>query len=132
MGAKVAAVVFMFVLAAPTWEQNAPGPTGMFCGGNQMVQYAHPVRATKLSGAVFDVLGAPLPGARVQVQIRGEETLLVDMTADNSGRFRLPKLRPGHYWLGVSADGFNLHVWDLRIVRLGWMKMLRPKLTIGT
>jgi hypothetical protein len=62
----------------------------------------------------------------------GQDTLVVDITADENGRFRLPKLAQGAYWLGISKYGFQLHVWDLRIVRFGWSKDLKPKLSVGT
>lgn len=52
--------------------------------------------------------------------------------ADENGRFRLPKLAPGAYWPGISKYGFQLHVWDLRIVRLGWSRDLKPKLSVLT
>ncbi len=65
------------------------------------------------------------------MQGQGSDVLVVDMTADEDGRFRLPKLNPGAYWLGISSYGFQLHVWDLRIVRFGWSKELKPKLSLG-
>ena len=104
----------------------------MYCGGNQIVQYSDPIRARNLAGTVFDQSGATIAAARIQVQRQGSEALILDITADENGRFRLPKLEPGTYWLGISIYGFNLHVWDLRIVRFGWTKKLNPKLSVGT
>ena len=97
-----------------------------------MIQVSRPIRAAHVKGAVFDLSGANIPGARIQVQIQGSEALLVDINADENGRFKLPKLQPGVYWLGISSPGFNLHVWDLRIVRFGGTENLSPKLTVGT
>ncbi len=44
---------------------------------------------------VLDQSGAKIPGARIQMQIQGSESLLVDITADENGRFRLPKVQRG-------------------------------------
>jgi len=105
---------------------------GMYCGGNQIIQLSHPIRAANVMGTVLNQSGATIPGARIQLQIQGSDSLLVDITADEIGRFRLPRMQQGAYWLGISAPGFNLHVWDLRIVRFGGTKKLSPKLTLGT
>lgn len=104
----------------------------MYCGGNEIIQYSRRLRARSLRGTVFDRSGATVAAARVQVQRQGSDALVVDITADENGRFRLPKLEPGAYWLGISKYGFQLHVWDLRIVRLGWSKDLKSKLSVGT
>jgi len=104
----------------------------MYCGGNQIVQYSHPIRATSLRGTVFDQSSATVAAARIQVQRQGSDTLVLDIIADENGRFYLPKLEPGAYWLGISKYGFQLHVWDLRVVRFGWPKDLKPKLSVGT
>jgi hypothetical protein len=104
----------------------------MYCGGNETIQYSLRIRARSLKGTVFDLSGATVAAARIQVQRQGSGVLLVDIAADDSGRFRLPKLEPGNYWLGISKVGFQLHVWDLRIVRFGRSKELKPKLSVGT
>ena len=97
-----------------------------------MIQYSRHIRARKLGGAVFDQSGATVPAARIHVQRQGSDGLVVDITADANGRFASPKREPSAYWLGISKYGFQLHVWDLRIVRLGWSKNLTPKLSVGT
>ena len=104
----------------------------MYCGGNEIIQYSRRIRARSLSGTVFDQSGETIPAARIQVQRQGSDGLVVDITADENGRFRLPMLEPGAYWLGISKYGFQLHVWNLRVVRLGWPKDLKPKLSVGT
>jgi hypothetical protein len=104
----------------------------MYCGGNEIIQYSRHIRARSLKGTVFDQLGATVAEARIQVQRQGSDALVVDITADGNGQFRLPKLEPGAYWLGISKYGFQLHVWDLRIVRIGWLKVLKSKLSVGT
>jgi hypothetical protein len=118
--------------SAVAHAQDATGPKGMYCGGNELVQYSEPIRAARLAGTVFDQVGGKIPHARVQVQVQGSESLLVDITADEKGRFRLPTLRKATYWLGISSPGFKLHVWTLRIVSLGGTKKLNPKLSVGT
>jgi len=125
-------LVVILLSSGPAWAQSGPGPKGMYCGGNQIIQLSRPIRAANVMGTVLDQSGATIPGARIQLQIQGSESLLVDITADENGRFRLPKVQRGAYWLGISTPGFNLHVWDLRIVRFGRTKKLSPKLTVGT
>jgi hypothetical protein len=125
--------MFSLLLASQAvWAQGPPGPKGMYCGGNEMIQYSRCIRARSVRGTVFDLSGATVAAARIQVQRQGSDALVVDITTDESGRFRLPKLEPGAYWLGISKYGFQLHVWDLRIVRLGRAKDLQPKLSVGT
>ncbi len=104
----------------------------MYSGGNEIVRFASPIRAAALAGTVLDPMGVTIPGARIQVQKQGADAIVVDITADDQGRFRLSTLRPGAYWLGISRAGFNLHVWDLRIVRFGGTKNLRAEISLGT
>ena len=104
----------------------------MYNGGNERVQYARPIRAASLSGTVADITGVPVPGARVQVQAQGQKVLIVDIKAGERGGFRLPQLRRGNYWIGISAYGFDLHVWELHIVRFGGSKKLNARLHVGT
>jgi len=109
--------------------QDEPRPQGMYCGGNQMVPEGA-VRASKARGVILfgdDVM----PNARIQVQVKGKRDILVQVQADFSGRFKLPTLRPGDYWLGVSAPGFNLHYWDLTVTRRSGTKALRVALSLG-
>ena len=54
-----------------------------------------PNSGTNVMGTVLDQSGAKIPGARLQMQIQGSESLLVDITADENGRFRLPKVQRG-------------------------------------
>jgi hypothetical protein len=69
----------------------------MYCGGNEIIQYSRHIRARSLRGAVFDQSGATVAAARIQVQRQGSDALVVDITADENGRFRLPKLEAGAY-----------------------------------
>lgn len=99
----------------------------MYCGGNEMIVAPEPIRSAKVTGTVLDPTGLELPGARIQLQVQGSNSILLDITADEKGRFHLPKLQPAAYWLGISRAGFNLHVWDLRITRSGGTVRLRSK-----
>jgi hypothetical protein len=60
-----------------------------------MIQLSRPIRAANVMGTVLDQSGAKIPGARIKLQIQGSESLLVDITADENGRFRLPKVQRG-------------------------------------
>lgn len=128
------AVITLLLASQTAWAQLPPGPKGMYCGGNEIIQYSRRIRARSLSGTVFDQSGETIPAARIQVQRQGSDGLLVDITADENGRFRLSRLEPGSYWLGISKSkyGFQLHVWDVRVVHVGWLKDLKPKLSVGT
>jgi hypothetical protein len=107
-------------------------PVGLFCGGNQM-RFEGTLTASRASGTVlFYDSRDVIPGASVQVQIKGHTEVLLDLKADAHGRFKVPKLHPGTCWLGVSSLGFNLHYWDLTIARNGGPKTIRVELSLGT
>ena|SRR5690348_4425467 len=128
--------VFRFVVLCPlalfAVRAGEKGPVGMYCGGNQIVQMEEIVRASKLSGVVLDPSGAAIPHATVQVQEHGSTHMAVDAKADDNGQFVLPKLKAGRYWLGVSSQGFNLHVWDIEIKPRAGLKRLPVHLSLGT
>ena len=90
------------------------------------------IRASRLKGVVLDSKGAAIPHATVQVQAFGSSQTIVDTKADQQGQFSLPKLKPGHYWLGVSSYGFNLHIWDIEIKPRTGLKRLSITLSVGT
>jgi hypothetical protein len=128
-----AALTFLVATVAFAQSQPSAKPIGMYNGGNETVTYARSIRATGVSGTVVDsVESTSIPRARVQVQIQGSGSILVDVTADARGRFRLPKLNTGTYWLGISASGFDISIWSLHIVRVGLRKKLVARLHIGT
>jgi len=103
----------------------------MYCGGNQLVDMGL-LRAESVSGSVADPAGSAIPRARIQVQIQGDERILHDIVANEKGKFHLMSLRPGVYWLGISSPGFNLHFWELRVLRDAGAKTMRVKLSLGT
>lgn len=121
------AVLVAAVATCQSWER----PRDMYCGGNQLVDMGE-LRAESLSGVVVDPTGAEISLARVQVQLRGSDKLLHDFQANGKGRFALPELRPGTYWLGVSSPGFNLHFWRLQIAHGARHKTLKVELSLGT
>ena len=106
-------------------------PRGMYCGGNQLV-YAGSLRGAHVTGIILDPSGAAIRRARIQVQIQGSDKILQDFEADEEGRFRLPRLPSGSYWLGISSPGFNLHYWELKIVHRTRTTKLRVGLSLGT
>ena len=103
----------------------------MYCGGNQLIDTGS-LSADRVTGTVVDLAGTAVPGAKIQVQVQGSEKILREIRATEQGTFRLPKLRPGVYWLGISSLGFNLHYWELRIVRREGPKAIRVELSLGT
>jgi hypothetical protein len=128
---KTYVVITILVGSGIAGAQDASAPQGMYCGGNEMIVSAEPIRAAKVTGTVLDPTGLELPNARIQLQLKGSNSILLDITADAKGRFHLPKLQTAAYWLGISRAGFNLHVWDLRITRSGGTVRLKAKLTFG-
>jgi hypothetical protein len=118
-----------FLLAAGLQAQTPDHPTGLYNGGNELRRMGR-LRASGIEGTVEAEGGGEIPRASVQVQ--GSKKILVDMWADDHGRFRLLLLQPGTYWLGISAGGFNLHIWELKIVRSLRVVKLRAVLSLGT
>jgi protocatechuate 3,4-dioxygenase beta subunit len=90
--------VFLAILLPPGLAQQAPPRTAVL----------PPEFGTgAISGRVFDAsVGAPLPGA--QVDLSGQSTLNVRRvtTTDLSGAFVFDRLPPGDYILGASRAGY--------------------------
>ena len=106
-------------------------PHGMYCGGNMLI-YEGKLTASTVSITVVDPAGYHVWNARVQVQMIGRNDIIFDREANAHGRLKLRRLRPGEYWLGVSARGFNLHYWHLSKSWSQPDKALRVVLTLGT
>ena len=113
------------------WAQLPRLPRGMYCGGNQLV-HAGSLTDAHVTGVIVDPSGAAIPRARIQIQIQGSDKILRDVEADEKGRFRLPHLPKGDYWLGISRPGFNLHYWELNIAHRVRTTKLRVELSLGT
>jgi hypothetical protein len=103
----------------------------MYCGGNQLIPEGG-LEASRIEGLVTDGHDGVFPNAQIQVQAKGRTDILLERIADQKGQFKLPALRPGQYWLGVSIRGFNLHYWDLTVKRGSGAKVLQVTLTPGT
>ncbi|MGO9097395.1 MAG: carboxypeptidase-like regulatory domain-containing protein [Bryobacteraceae bacterium] len=127
----ILAVGFLLAAASASKAQRPAHPTGMYCGESEVKEMGS-LRASGIEGTVVDPAGEEIPRARVKVQVQGSKKLLVDIWADYHRRFRLLLLQPGTYWLGVSAPGFNLHIWELKIVRSLGVVKLRAVLSLGT
>jgi len=107
-------------------------PSGMYCGGNQLIDEGR-VTAKVITGIVVDPAGGEIAAARVQIQRVGRDGVLKEVASDDLGRFRVHRLPPGDYWLGVSTHGMNLHYWRWTIPRhRGGTSQLRVQLTVGT
>ncbi len=129
LAALAAQVLLLIAATVDAGAQALSWPRGMYCGGNQLIPEGS-VLASKVKGVVlFD--DDVMPNARVQVQVKGEANVLLEVTADSKGRFKVPSLRPGEYWLGVTQRGFNLHYWDLTVKRGSGTKVLRVALSLG-
>lgn len=126
------AILALLMTAGPalSWPE-ARYPRGMYCGGNQLVDMGG-LRAARIDGTVEDPTGAPIPHARVQVQLQKSGKLVRDLEADDRGRFTLTHLHAGDYWLGISSYAFNLHLWRLQVVHGGRRISLRAELSLGT
>lgn len=66
---------------------------------------ARQVGPTPLSGTVYDVSAAVLPGVQVKLVDANQVELAATTTA--TGRFELPPVGPGQYTLDVSLAGFR-------------------------
>jgi hypothetical protein len=125
-----ALLILAVALGAAAQETN--WPHGMYNGGNELV-FVGVVNASSVIGVVVSRIGREvMPRARVQAQAKGHTGLVLDTAADDRGRFKIPSLLPGEYWLGVSSPGFNLHYYDLRIERRQPAKRLQVELSVGT
>ena len=124
-----AAVLGMTVLLCGAEPQH--GPHGLYCGGKERV-YEGALRASRVTGIVRSAARKIVPKARVQIQQEGQRNILIDRPVGRDGRFRLPNIPPGKYWLGISSPGFNLHYWHVTIVREARQKIVRTELTVGT
>jgi len=127
-----AVLIASLVCASAAFSADKPQfPQGMYCGGNQLIDMGG-LRASSVAGVVEDPSGDVIPHARVQLQVQGSAKLVRNIESDERGRFTLSHLRPGDYWLGISASGLNLHFWHLQVVHGAHRISLTAKLTVGT
>jgi hypothetical protein len=83
-----------------------------------------------ISGRIFDGSGAGVPNARVQAvgAATGETS---QVTADSSGNYTLPLLRPGVYTLTVTAQGFRQHSRENITLQVGQIAGIDVTLEVG-
>jgi len=60
-----------------------------------------------ISGTVMDATNAPLPGARVDVEIEQKESVVASTVTDSQGQFTISSFSPGKYTVSVSYVGFS-------------------------
>jgi hypothetical protein len=76
---------------------------------------------------VADADGRPLPGATVVLRSPADSSLVTGAATDTEGRFRLPTVPNGTYWLDVSFVSFvtvrQVLVYEGRPVRVGTIRL---------
>jgi hypothetical protein len=82
------------------------------------------IEAASFDLIVVDTGGSVLLRARVQVQKRGSDVILVDKNADENGRLLFGGQKPGEYWIGSSTSAS----YDIQ----GGPKKLKIELSLGT
>lgn len=85
---------------------------------------------SEILGVVTDASGAAIVGAKVTATNRETNQSSETKTSD-TGRFRLPQLRPGFYMLTVEMQGFSKYVEGPFELRLNQAAELSPKLQVG-
>ena len=82
-----------------------------------------------LSGSIYDVSGAVLPG--VELALEDANEVKWPAVSDASGRFEFPSIQPGRYVLAASLPGFRAlrHEFELRSSR-DWDRAIT--LQVGT
>jgi len=91
--------------------------------------YGQEFRAT-ISGHVFDSSGAAVPSAKIQaINVQTNET--TDATADSSGVYSIPLLRPGNYKVTATAKGFKQYVRDDVVLEAAKVAGIEITLEVG-
>jgi ferric enterobactin receptor len=90
--------------ALPLQAQNAPpgAPAGARPG---MGPGAGQMQGGTIRGTVHDAAGAPVPAAQVSVWSAADSSLVTGAVAGADGSFRIVGVRPGRYYVRVSALG---------------------------
>ena len=93
--------------------QQSRFETGEFKGftespGEHIInRHETPVRTALFKGSVVDPLGAPIPGAIVEVRGPGQNETVKGALTDNRGRFKLGHLHRGSYAFKITSNGFQ-------------------------
>ena len=82
-----------------------------------------------LAGSVTDATGAAIPGAKITATNKGDGSVSTG-TADSSGVYRLPLLKPGAYTVTIAAPGFSTNTSNVNVT-VDSTATLNPKLTVG-
>jgi hypothetical protein len=122
--------LILLVIALKSSPAQVPDEPGKLCCGRYWTFQGN-LRGSAVSGTVVDPTGAAVSGARVQVEVEGHAKILREIHANDKGQCHLRGLPQGHYWLGISAPGFELDYWRLTIWPAGEVR-IRAALTVGT
>jgi hypothetical protein len=94
--------------AAPTAHEELPDAPGAPATDSQ-TQTPTPQSGGGISGAVLDVNGAEVTGARVSLEIKGSRTQRT-MATSGDGSFQFDSVDPGTFKLTVTSPGFSTWV----------------------
>jgi hypothetical protein len=83
--------------------------------------------SASISGTVVDRQGGLVPGAQVSV-VSTDTNVTVDAKTNNAGVYNVPALKPGHYRMLVSKEGFKQI--DLRDVTLNIQDSVNRNFTL--
>ena len=83
-----------------------------------------PVAAAEIVGEVVDPVGAPIPGAAVQLWLPGGE--LREMSSDQAGEFRFDTLPEGPHRLIVESAGFATRTMEVTVGGAGEVRVSVP------
>jgi hypothetical protein len=128
--ALFSAVTILPIMAQPERLPHGHLPHVLYNGGNQII-FEGDLKASSVYGSIVDEWGDALPTAVVQIERYGSDHIVRETVSNKSGKFRLPSLQPGEYWLGISKGGFNLHYWYLIIEQSRGDRKLKVTLSIG-
>jgi hypothetical protein len=108
------------VVALPEATQLSPQThTATLVGGNG-----------RLSGAISDLTGAAVPGARVQL-MNETNGVLAQTTSDSNGQYVFSSLAPGNYRVRVEGNGFKSNVITNLNIAAG-ENQVNSRLQVGT
>lgn len=77
----------------------------------------HAQNLGRVSGAVNDPAGAPVPAAAIALNLPGSQKAQFETKTTSAGTYTLAGLRPGEYDLTVVAPGFSKYV--IRLIKVG-------------
>jgi len=84
-----------------------------------------------ITGTVMDASGAAVSGAKVTAKNIGTNAE-ASATSDDTGYFRLGKLRPAEYTVTVEATGFGNYTAEHVVVQIGSITEISPRLNVAS